>query len=64
VERALGILQKAAGVEREEAAEALKSAKNRVAVALVILKAGTSPTEAARRLKKARGNVRKAIDGI
>jgi N-acetylmuramic acid 6-phosphate etherase len=64
VERALGILQKAAGVEREDAAKALKSAKNRVAAALVMLKTGTSLTEAARRLKKARGNVRKAIDGI
>jgi N-acetylmuramic acid 6-phosphate etherase len=60
-ERAIGILQQAAGVERDTAARALKAAANRVPAALIMLKAGVSKTEAQRRLKAARGNVRRAI---
>jgi N-acetylmuramic acid 6-phosphate etherase len=61
-ERAVGILQEAAGVERAEAARALKSAGNSVPGALVMLKAVVSRAEAQRRLKRARGNVRQAIE--
>jgi len=63
-ERALTIVEKAAGVERETAARALKSAGNHVALAVVMLKTGVGPSQAEKRLKKAKGNVRKAINGI
>jgi N-acetylmuramic acid 6-phosphate etherase len=65
VERGIGILMKAAGVERADAQKALRIAANQVPVALVMLKAGVSVTEAKERLKVARGNVRLAIeDGV
>jgi N-acetylmuramic acid 6-phosphate etherase len=63
VERGIGIVQKAAGVDRERAIRALEIAKNRVPVALVMLKAGVGKAEAEKRLKRANGHVRKAIDG-
>ncbi len=63
-QRGLAVLQQAAQVDHPTAAKALKSAKNRVAVALVMLKAATSRGEAEKRIKKAKGNVRKAIHGI
>ncbi len=62
VERAIAILQNAAGVERTAAASAPKRAGNSVPVALVMLKAGVSKLEAQRRLKLVRGNVRQAIE--
>lgn len=64
VERGLGILEKAAGVDRAVAARALKAGGNRVAVALVMLKAGLSKTEAERKLRSAKGNVRRAIEEL
>ena len=64
VERGLGILEKAAGVDRTSAARFLKAGGNHVAVALVMLKAGLSRTQAERKLKSAKGNVRKAIEGL
>ncbi|HLJ87473.1 MAG TPA: N-acetylmuramic acid 6-phosphate etherase [Candidatus Angelobacter sp.] len=63
VERGLGILQKAAAVDREAASKALKAASGRVSLALVMLKADVTRAEAQRRLKAAKGNVRKAIQG-
>jgi N-acetylmuramic acid 6-phosphate etherase len=60
-ERAIGIVQKAANVDRGQAVAALKSAKNQVPVAIVMLKAGVSAKQAAKRLKKANGNLRSAI---
>lgn len=63
-ERSLTILEKAAGVDRAAAAKALKSAKNRVAVALVMLKRGVDRATAEKRLKNVQSNVRKAINGI
>jgi N-acetylmuramic acid 6-phosphate etherase len=63
VERGISILSKAAGAPRERAAQALKSAGNSVPLALVMLKTGKGKSEAARRLKKAGGHVRKAIEG-
>jgi N-acetylmuramic acid 6-phosphate etherase len=63
VERGIGIVQKAAGVSRDEALAALKQARNHVPTALVILKAGVSKREAEAKLKRSNGNVRKAIGG-
>lgn len=64
VARAAGILEKAAGVAPDTALRALKSAGNSVSVALVMLKTGVSKAEAQKRLKVAKGNVRKAVTGI
>lgn len=64
VERSLSILQQATGVDRATASKALKSSGCQVAVALVMLKTGVNRSEARRRIKKANGNVRKALDGI
>lgn len=62
VERAIGILEKAAEVGTEQAAEALKAADNDVPVALIMLKTGVSKGDAQKRLKLANGNVRHAIE--
>ena len=64
VERGLTILERAAEVDRKTAVRALKSAGNRVAVALVMLKTGAGPKEAMERIKRFKGNLRKAIKGI
>ncbi|HEY6251004.1 MAG TPA: N-acetylmuramic acid 6-phosphate etherase [Candidatus Angelobacter sp.] len=64
VERSLGILQQATGVDRQTASKTLKSSGSRLAVALVMLKTGASRSEAKRRLKKVKGNVRKALNSI
>jgi N-acetylmuramic acid 6-phosphate etherase len=63
VERGIGIVQKAAGVDRGTALAAVKKAGNQVPVALVMLKAAVSKKDAMRRLKKAGGNLRRAIVG-
>jgi len=62
-ERGLGILEKAAQVDRATAAQALKAARNHIAVALVMLKTGVGRAQAEKKLKMAKGNVRKAIAG-
>jgi N-acetylmuramic acid 6-phosphate etherase len=62
LERGISILQKAATVDRAAAQAALKKAGNRVPVALVMLKAGVTRSEAANRLKSVHGNVRRAIE--
>jgi N-acetylmuramic acid 6-phosphate etherase len=64
MERGLMILEEAAGVDRETAKKALKSAKNQVPVALVMLKTGLNRSQAQQRLKQVKGNVRKAIERI
>lgn len=61
-ERGLTILQQAAGVSRETAEQALQAAKNNVPVALVMLEANVSRTQAARALKLSSGHVRQAIN--
>lgn len=63
VERAIGILEKAAGVSHDGAAKALKAAGNNVPVALIMLKTGVAKSDAVKRLKLANGNVRRAIEG-
>ena len=61
LERGVTILETAAQVDREVAEKALRAAGMRVPVALVMLKTGVNKAEALRRLKRARGHVRKAI---
>ncbi|MBV9435416.1 MAG: N-acetylmuramic acid 6-phosphate etherase [Acidobacteria bacterium] len=62
LERAITILSSAADVDRETARATLKKSGDSVPVALIMLKAGIKKAEAAKRLKAARGNVRKAIE--
>jgi N-acetylmuramic acid 6-phosphate etherase len=64
VERGLGILEMAAGVDRSAAARALMASGNQVAVALVMLKAGVTKGHAEKKLKSVKGNVRKAIEDM
>jgi N-acetylmuramic acid 6-phosphate etherase len=63
-ERGMGIVEKAAGVDRQTATRALKAAKNQIAVAVVMLKTGLDRRQAEKRLKNTKGNVRKAIERI
>jgi N-acetylmuramic acid 6-phosphate etherase len=62
VERGLGILEQAAGVDRAIAGRALRGSGNSVAVALVMLKTRLTRSQAEKKLKAAKGNVRKAIE--
>jgi N-acetylmuramic acid 6-phosphate etherase len=62
IERGIGILMHACAVKREQAVEVIKSAGRSVPVALVMLKAGVDKPEAVRRLARAEGNVRRAIE--
>ena len=62
VERGIGILQKAAGVDRELAQHALKSSTGSVPVALVMIKTGLNARQAEQRLKAFNGHVRRAIE--
>jgi N-acetylmuramic acid 6-phosphate etherase len=61
LERGIRILQILAEVDRNCAVETLQKAGMSVPLALVMLKANTGKTDAARRLRKAKGNVRRAI---
>jgi N-acetylmuramic acid 6-phosphate etherase len=61
VERAIGIVQKATGADREAAVAALTAADRHVPTAILMLKAKLSAKDAARRLKKAGGRLRQAI---
>ena len=63
VERAIGILEKAAGAKRTDAAEALKQAGDNVPLALIMLRTGITKSDAEKRLRLANGNVRHAIEG-
>jgi N-acetylmuramic acid 6-phosphate etherase len=60
-ERGLTILQQAAGLTREAAEQALQAAGDNVPIALVMLEANVSRTQAARSLKSTHGHVRHAI---
>lgn len=59
--RGVSILQRAAGVVPDDAAQALRAARNSVPVALVMLEANIGRKRAERALKSAGGNVRMAI---
>ncbi len=61
LERGRSIIEILARIDRDAAMEALKRADMSVPVALVMLKAGVSKSEAKRRLRENKGNVRKAI---
>ena len=61
LERGIAIVESLARVDREVALRTLQNASMSVPLALVMLKAGISRSEARRRLLKAKGNVRKAI---
>jgi N-acetylmuramic acid 6-phosphate etherase len=63
LERGIGILQTLAQVDRETAVTTLEKAGMSLPLALVILKGKLSKSEAERRLRKTKGNVRKAIEG-
>ena len=63
VERAIGILEKAAGAKRSDAAAALKQAGDNVPLALIMLRTGITKSDAEKRLRLANGNVRHAIEG-
>jgi N-acetylmuramic acid 6-phosphate etherase len=63
LERGIAIIESLARVDREVALPTLQNAGMSVPLALVMLKAGVSKTEATRRLLKAKGDVRKAIGG-
>src|SRR5208282_36659 len=60
-QRAIGILERATGADRETARRALEASGNRTPVAVVMLAAGVSRAKAAAALKKSRGHVRQAI---
>lgn len=62
MERGLNVLEKAAGVDRQTASKTLETAENQVATALIMLKTGLSRTQAVKRLKSVKGNVREAIE--
>ena len=61
IQRAIGILERATGADHETAAGTLKASGNRTPVALVMLAANVSRAEAGDTLKRAKGNVRRAI---
>jgi N-acetylmuramic acid 6-phosphate etherase len=60
-ERGVAILEAAAAVSRREAQRALRAAGMSVPVALVMLKTGLGRAAAQRRLRQARGHLRRAV---
>lgn len=60
-QRAIGILERAAGADRAAATKALAASGNRTQVALIMLATGVSRDRAATALRKANGHVRYAI---
>lgn len=61
LERAVGILEEGAGLDRAAAGKLLAAAGGRVPLALVMAKAEVSRARAAAALKESRGQVRRAI---
>jgi len=61
VERGVGILERAAGLDRRAARKLLAAAGGRVPVALVMAKAGVSRADAVAALRESQGQVRRAI---
>lgn len=60
-ERAITIVRKALGVERDEARRVLARAANDVPVAIVMAKAGVSKAQAKKSLNHSKGHIRQAI---
>jgi N-acetylmuramic acid 6-phosphate etherase len=63
LERGIVIVQMLAHVDRQTALSTLEAAGMSLPLALVMLMARTDKREATRRLRKSKGNVRKAIEG-
>ncbi len=63
VERGIRIVQQITGVSADEAVRLIESAGDSIPVALVMHEAKVSKSQAAKRLKKAGGSVRRAIQG-
>jgi N-acetylmuramic acid 6-phosphate etherase len=61
VERAVRILEESTGADHDAARNALETSGNRTPVAVVMLAAGVSRSQAAAALKKSKGHVRQAI---
>jgi N-acetylmuramic acid 6-phosphate etherase len=61
IQRAIGILERATGADHESASHTLQASGNRTPVALVMLAAKVTRSQAAAALKKSAGNVRQAI---
>ena len=62
IERGISIVRRVARVNRDVALATLEAADMKVSVALVMLRANVSKSEANRRLKRAQGSIRKAIE--
>jgi N-acetylmuramic acid 6-phosphate etherase len=61
IQRAIRILEQATGADHDSASNALEASGNRTPVAVVMLSAGVTRSQAAAALKKSKGNVRDAI---
>lgn len=61
VKRAIRIVEQATGADHEAASHALEASGNRTPVAVVMLAAGVTRSQAAAALKKSKGHVRQAI---
>jgi N-acetylmuramic acid 6-phosphate etherase len=60
IQRAIGILERVSGSDRETARRTLAAAGNRTPVALVMLAAGVTRAQASAALRKSGGHVRQA----
>jgi N-acetylmuramic acid 6-phosphate etherase len=61
VQRAIRILEQATRADHDAASHALEASGNRTPVAVVMLAAGVTRSQAAAALKKSKGHVRQAI---
>jgi N-acetylmuramic acid 6-phosphate etherase len=61
IQRAVRIVEQATGANRDAAARALEASGNRTPVAVVMLAAAVTKSQAAAALKKSKGHVRQAI---
>jgi N-acetylmuramic acid 6-phosphate etherase len=62
IQRAIRIVEQATGADHEAAARDLKASGNRTPVAVVMLAAGVTKSQAVAALKKTKGHVRQAIE--
>ena len=62
IQRAVHIVEQATGASHDAASHALKASGNRTPVAVVMLAAAVTRSQAAAALKKSKGHVRQAID--
>ena len=61
IQRAIRIVEQATGIDHDTAARALEASGNRTPVAVVMLAAGVTKSQAAAALNKSKGHVRQAI---